>query len=388
MLIQIIDVLIGLTVVYLIFSTVASSAMELIETLLRRRAALLIKGIEEIFKIARAPDQRGQIASDVGKLVVAFYRLVPIASLYVGDLRSEAGKLRVDGGQLPSYLPARRFAGAVLAAIAGAPSQIPAPADAPPADAPPGSAGPVPAPGVPADQAAPAELAAQCQRILAVALQLYADDNPDADDSLETRRDALEQFFNDNTERMTSWYRRHVRWVLLAIGLVLAVALNINTLHIARTLSEDSDLREHIVTQALADLNVDSPLGYQLGCSLAPTADADPASGPSAATTPAAAPADSAGQEKLAEDCEQQLREGIQRRLAYAESLGLPLGWSNDSLPSRALPNGQYYSEWLMKLLGWLMTALAICVGAPFWFDILNRLANIRTALKPEEEAK
>ena len=30
------------------------------------------------------------------------------------------------------------------------------------------------------------------------------------------------------------------------------------------------------------------------------------------------------------------------------------------------------------KLLGWLLTAFAITLGAPFWFDMLKRVINIR----------
>jgi hypothetical protein len=36
---------------------------------------------------------------------------------------------------------------------------------------------------------------------------------------------------------------------------------------------------------------------------------------------------------------------------------------------------------WLFpKLLGWLLTALAISLGAPFWFDLLKKVINIRGA--------
>jgi hypothetical protein len=42
------------------------------------------------------------------------------------------------------------------------------------------------------------------------------------------------------------------------------------------------------------------------------------------------------------------------------------------------------YSHWL----GWLLTALAISLGAPFWFDTLNRLMVIRSTVKPHEKSK
>jgi hypothetical protein len=45
--------------------------------------------------------------------------------------------------------------------------------------------------------------------------------------------------------------------------------------------------------------------------------------------------------------------------------------------------------RWLgLKLLGCLMTALAVSLGAPFWFDSLGRLVNLRaTGARPARAA-
>ena len=39
-------------------------------------------------------------------------------------------------------------------------------------------------------------------------------------------------------------------------------------------------------------------------------------------------------------------------------------------------------------LFGWLLTALAISLGAPFWFDILNKIIVIRSTVKPKEKSQ
>ena len=40
----------------------------------------------------------------------------------------------------------------------------------------------------------------------------------------------------------------------------------------------------------------------------------------------------------------------------------------------------------LTKLMGWIVTALAISLVAPFWFDLLRKLVNLRSSgNKPEE---
>jgi hypothetical protein len=34
--------------------------------------------------------------------------------------------------------------------------------------------------------------------------------------------------------------------------------------------------------------------------------------------------------------------------------------------------------EWAFNLCGWLLTAIAVSLGAPFWFDLINKFINIR----------
>jgi hypothetical protein len=53
-----------------------------------------------------------------------------------------------------------------------------------------------------------------------------------------------------------------------------------------------------------------------------------------------------------------------------------------------------WHSDWRQKWswltpLGWILTILAISMGAPFWFDMLNKVMNIRFAGRsPDEKAK
>ena len=43
----------------------------------------------------------------------------------------------------------------------------------------------------------------------------------------------------------------------------------------------------------------------------------------------------------------------------------------------------------LVQILGWLLTAAALTLGAPFWFDLLNQFINLRGAgSKPAREDK
>lgn len=40
------------------------------------------------------------------------------------------------------------------------------------------------------------------------------------------------------------------------------------------------------------------------------------------------------------------------------------------------------------KLLGWTLTAAAVSLGAPFWFDLLQKIAQIRSSTKPADDAR
>lgn len=74
---------------------------------------------------------------------------------------------------------------------------------------------------------------------------------------------------------------------------------------------------------------------------------------------------------------------------------GVPLGWAFTRDPNqsetdferdwRRTPNSFY--GWLLKVSGILFTGFAIALGAPFWFDVLNRFMVIRSTIKPQEKS-
>ena len=66
----------------------------------------------------------------------------------------------------------------------------------------------------------------------------------------------------------------------------------------------------------------------------------------------------------------------------------IPLGWTRSEFSA----DKEWYEwvlHWFFKLIGMTLTVLAIMMGAPFWFDILNKVANVRgTGKKPDEKGK
>jgi hypothetical protein len=66
---------------------------------------------------------------------------------------------------------------------------------------------------------------------------------------------------------------------------------------------------------------------------------------------------------------------------------------ATDLLPTDAAPGGAFLSGALVPvagghLLGWLLTAVAISLGSAFWFDVLNRFIHIRAAGDAPDEKK
>ena len=57
------------------------------------------------------------------------------------------------------------------------------------------------------------------------------------------------------------------------------------------------------------------------------------------------------------------------RHLKSLESF--PIGWGE-------IKGG--WLDWLKRVFGWLITTAAVSLGAPFWFDLLGKVANLRGA--------
>lgn len=72
------------------------------------------------------------------------------------------------------------------------------------------------------------------------------------------------------------------------------------------------------------------------------------------------------------------------------QSLGLPIGWQQAPPQCSIWAPNQCFNDsrdFLLKLLGWLITGIAISLGAPFWFDLLNKFMIVRSTVKPTEKS-
>jgi hypothetical protein len=158
----------------------------------------------------------------------------------------------------------------------------------------------------------------------------------------------LEAWYNDLSDRMSGWYKRKAQMFLLIIGFLLATLFNADTIMIARLLTRDPALRQTVVAAAQERVKADA---------------AKAGSGNSAADTDVAAT--------------------IKSVQASVEKGGFPIGWSKDEDSPNRLPCcGKCWtpSQWMSKVLGLLVTALAVSLGASYWFDLMSKLVNLRAA--------
>ena len=199
----------------------------------------------------------------------------------------------------------------------------------------------------------------------------------DAEGDVDKLKENVEIWFNNAMDRVGGWYKRRSQWVILGIGFAAAVLLNVDTVQIVRYLDTHAGVRDALVTQAkaYADGNATTPKSPPVAMA---------AAGASAPASAVAASGDAGVVEKL---------DAVHQQLSQ---LSLPIGWVWKDAGSQAeRANRQVLSSdsgaWIdivrFHIVGWILTALAASMGAPFWFDTLNRFIAIRSAGKAPEEA-
>jgi hypothetical protein len=191
--------------------------------------------------------------------------------------------------------------------------------------------------------------------------------NPDHADFLEQVRSNIETWFKDSMDRISGWYKRKAQFSAFIVGLICASLLNIDSIHLAVQLWREPPLREAIsnnvslvlsqYTDENGSLNVEAASNFQF---------------------------------------------------LQDQYLNLPIGWNFYSvslLPSqicsfspkygaifgfpvstgciRPFGTGDSTNGWLwlfFKVVGLLLTGLASAQGSSFWFDMLSKIVNIRSA--------
>jgi hypothetical protein len=136
---------------------------------------------------------------------------------------------------------------------------------------------------------------------------------------------AAKHWFDSAMDRVSGWYKRWSQKILWVIGLIVAAVLNIDALHVGQVLWHDPTIR-----QVLADQGSQAAHGTS----------------------------------KL----------NLSQATDAAKHLPLPIGWTE------AYAESLDAAGWVREVAGIVATAAAVSLGAPFWFDALGKLANLRNS--------
>ncbi len=164
----------------------------------------------------------------------------------------------------------------------------------------------------------------------------------------------IENAFDSSMQRASGVYKRNAKGVAILIGLALAVSANADAFHMISRLSKDSALRDTITNSAGEVLLRNSNNGI---------VNLD------------------------------ELRSEADRALTV---IALPIGWGDNNLEQQigwrrnlkqqqvgikiTKPEPFPYWKILMMIPGWIISSIAIAMGAPFWFDLLGKIVNVRNA--------
>ena len=247
--------------------------------------------------------------------------------------------------RIPSYIPTQTFTHALLDTIAPSSTSSPTP--------------------LLEVRRAVAYLPEHVRRPLLLSLN-------EAQGDLEKFRASLSAWYDNTMERVSGLYKRKTKLTVLMFAAIITIFTNADTVAIVRALSSNKSLRDALVAQADVTVNAGNDRKRD-SSSTAPTTQAEKAA-------------------------------AIQKTVTDLRALGLPLGYIPlDSAQKGAIASapifgspsrvGLYFDLYWPQLrkawIGLLLTTLALSLGAPFWFDILNKIVNVRAVGRnPAENAK
>lgn len=348
----ILDVAIGLVFVYLVLSLVVTAGHELVAAVLNLRAKNLAEGIRNLLDADGAAEQGGgkthaqaPANSLVGRLEQTLKDTKALISKKADDRSMNLSQMLYNHPLIkslyrkdkpPSYIPSRTFALALLDIAVPAGDKRRSSID-----------------GIRQAIKDSDKLNPQVQKSLLVLIdeaeanmKEVGFDSTKVEVALNKVHENIEVWFNSSMERVSGWYKRKTQSFTFAIALLFTLAMCIDSVAISRALANDAALRALIVS--IAEKSAPSLPSQSLGDQ--PTFKA--------------------------------AFENFSNAVNEVQGLGIPIGWDD---PRNRITG----KNWFIKFFGLLASAVAASLGAPFWFDILNKIISIRSNGKaPEEKPK
>jgi hypothetical protein len=173
---------------------------------------------------------------------------------------------------------------------------------------------------------------------------------------------SLESWFNDYMSRVSGWYKNGMKKELFYISLVIAFALNIDSIRIITKIKEDSQLRKNLLETA-TQITIDESVKAmdEAKSNLKTSRYSDELERVKKIT--------------LFRDSISKITihkaDSVIRKI---EAEGIPIGYQGDI---KKIHGNWYIFKWLV---GIFISAYAMSFGAPFWFEVIQKFINIRRA--------
>lgn len=343
----ILDLVVGIIFIYFLLSIICSSVVELLFTFLRTRAKLLEAWLTEIFDQPALDSQGHPLKNANGGAVTLGQAIMDHCMI-----TALSGK-----GKSTAYINAENFVSALLDKITIVPAaEASTETQKPPADL----AGYTTA--ISNSTVISGELKRTILSYINEAKEAYnviktipgaANSTVTVKSELDHFRGRLESWYNTNSQRLSGTLKqKRVFPATLVFAITVTLLLNADSVKISQYLFDHKEYAREFSDKALSSLDsykerIESMRSVQDTIT-------------------------SFKVTRLDSNLSQVKQDIINLRRAIPDDL--PLGWKNKIFEP---------FKW-QNIVGWLVTVFAICLGAPFWFDILNKIANLRgTGPKP-----
>jgi hypothetical protein len=198
--------------------------------------------------------------------------------------------------------------------------------------------------------------------------------------------EAIGSWYDSHMDRVSGWYKRSAQIMLAYIGLIIAIAFNVDTVQIVKELQRNTALAGALASATQAYYQRYQPTPSTTGSS-APAGTAPTMSTMPSMTVPCASPSACTCDSGFVVD--NTVKPPV-CRIGDATLAELPIGWNGqrwrdfvrylDPNPQAEFHEKIFESDLWLKLFGLGMTTIAILLGAPFWFDLLGTIVNVRSA--------
>ncbi|MEB2774211.1 hypothetical protein SYJ56_02775 [Algoriphagus sp. D3-2-R+10] len=142
----------------------------------------------------------------------------------------------------------------------------------------------------------------------------------------------IENWYEDQMDRIAGWYKRKLTFLTFIIGFIIAGLFNVDSIGLTTALVKNEEMRAMLVEGAKTYI-ANNPDGVNTG--------------------------------------------SFTEQRQYIDSVNTAMSEYNYVL---GVSKEAKFTVW--TLFGWLITAFAISLGAPFWFDLLNKMMQVRNSVK------